>query len=103
VQPKPPWRARKEEYIAHLGTADTGVVRVSLADKLYNARAILADYRVVGPELWGRFNPDADQLWYYRALVEAFATRTSGPMLEELDRVVTELEKITASENEKPV
>jgi HD domain len=101
VQPKPPWRARKEAYIAHLATAPPEVLRVSLADKLHNARAIVADYRLIGPALWTRFKPDADQLWYYRALVEAFAKRTGGPMLEELDRVVTELEKITASEERR--
>ena len=28
---------------------------VSLADKTDNAEAILADYRVVGDQLWGRF------------------------------------------------
>ena len=96
VMPKPPWRRRKEDYIAHVATASPGAVRVSMADKLHNARAVLYDYRELGEELWERFNPEADQLWYYRSLIAAFAARTDGPMLAELDRVVSELEQVAA-------
>src|SRR5947209_2209991 len=39
VIPKPPWRARKEAYIAHLRGATPSVRLVSAADKLHNARA----------------------------------------------------------------
>src|SRR5579863_10171673 len=48
VLPKPPWRARKEAYIAHLRHASSSVLLVSAADKLHNARTVLADYRVLG-------------------------------------------------------
>ncbi len=39
--PKPPWRERKERYIAHLAGALPSVLLVSASDKLYNARTIL--------------------------------------------------------------
>ena len=52
VVPKPPWRGRKEAYIAHLRQASPAVRLVSAADKLHNARTILADYRVLGDALW---------------------------------------------------
>src|SRR5687768_18506851 len=39
VLPKPPWRKRKEDYIAHITTASASVRLVSAADKLHNARA----------------------------------------------------------------
>ena len=70
---------------------------VSASDKLHNARCILADYRELGDALWARFNPDAGRegtLWYYRALVNAFAEHARNRLVGELDRVVTELEKI---------
>src|SRR5947199_8691848 len=44
VMPKPPWRGRKEAYIAHIRHASPSVRLVSAADKLHNARTILADY-----------------------------------------------------------
>jgi hypothetical protein len=94
--PKPAWRIRKEEYIAHLATARPEVVRVSLADKVHNARSVLFDYRLMGDELWKRFNPDADHLWYYRSLVEAFREVSRSPLVDELDRVVTELERVAS-------
>src|SRR5271169_5402067 len=41
VSPKPPWRARKEAYIAHLPTASESVQLVSACDKLHNARSLV--------------------------------------------------------------
>src|SRR5947209_18212527 len=42
---KLPWRQRKEAYIAHLPTASADVRLVAVADKLHNARTILAELR----------------------------------------------------------
>jgi len=93
--PKPPWRARKELYIAHLPQASASALLVSAADKLHNARAIVADYRQIGDRLWERFNKDADSLWYYRELVLAFrVTKAPAALIDELDRVVSELERL---------
>ncbi|HLE78506.1 MAG TPA: HD domain-containing protein [bacterium] len=93
--PKPPWRPRKEEYLHHLQSAPKSVLRVSLADKLHNARAILADYRRLGDRLWRRFKGKrAGTLWYYRELARLFARRKPGPMAEELARTVRELERL---------
>ncbi len=72
LKPKPPWRPRKEAYIASLATEDHEVLLVSASDKLHNARAIVGDLHRFGQEVWKRFNADSDQRWYYRALVEAF-------------------------------
>lgn len=92
--PKPPWRERKERYIEHIRHAPAEVRRVSAADKLHNARAILADVRRHGDAVWGRFTADrGGVLWYYRSLVTAFRETDTGYLAEELDRVVTELER----------
>ncbi len=91
--PKPPWKERKARYIAHVRAAGPDVRRVSCADKLHNARSILRDYRLLGERLWHRFNaPPDEQLWYYRTLVEAFRQPGSTPLVDELARVVGELE-----------
>ena len=96
---KPPWKTRKETYIARVRDEhDHAALRVSIADKLYNSRAILRDLKVADdPEaFWARFSRDRDcSLWYYRSLVDAFRTRTEGRMLDELDATVTELEELT--------
>ena len=77
--PKPPWRERKAAYLRHLrdDALPDGALLVSLADKLHNARAIVADLREHGDALWARFNErdPAAQLWYYRWLADIFRAR----------------------------
>lgn len=103
--PKPPWRERKEAYIAHILTASPSVRLVSAADKLYNAWSILKDYRVLGESVWQRFKGGGKEgsLWYYRSLVTALRQGESlaqlTPLVDELDRVVTKLEKLVAAAN----
>src|SRR3954447_19280352 len=90
------WRERKERYIDGLPLASTMALRVSLADKAYNARATLADFRQIGDELWTRFNAGSadDVLWYYGRLLDAYRMR-SGELdprpLDELGRTVGQL------------
>jgi GTP pyrophosphokinase len=96
--PKPPWKRRKETYVAHIRNAPASVRLVSACDKLQNARAILADYRVLGDSLWGRFSGGKDgTLWYYRALVQAFREAGTSPLIEELARVVSEIERLASA------
>jgi (p)ppGpp synthase/HD superfamily hydrolase len=96
--PKPPWLERKQRYIAHVANAPLPIRRVSLADKVHNARAILWDYRQRGDELWFRFNGgQPGTVWYYRELARVFAATTPGPLSEELTRVVVEIERLFAS------
>jgi len=93
--PKPPWRARKEAFLSRLPYASPSVRLVSAADKLHNARTILADYRVMGDAVWKRFAGEKNgTLWYYRALVDAFRAAGTSPLVEELARVVAELDHI---------
>ena len=95
--PKPPWRWRKEQYIAHVRHASPSVRRVSLADKLHNTRAILHDQRQIGNAVFARFAGGiAGTLWYYRTLAQVFLDTNSGPNAAELDRVVTEMERLAA-------
>lgn len=95
--PKPPWRERKERYVAHIAEASPSVLLVSAADKLHNARAILADLRTCGEAVWTRFKGGKEgTLWYYRSLVEAFGARGPSPLVEELARTVAEIERVAA-------
>jgi len=73
---KAPWGPRKLAYIRHLATAPLPVLRVSCADKLHNARAIVADLKASGPSAFTRFTGDRNgTLWYYLALADLFGAR----------------------------
>jgi len=96
TRPKPPWEDRKRRYLAHVPSASASERLVSAADKLANARAILADYRDMGDTVWARFNASRDQiLWYYRELVKAFRQAGGPPLVEELNRVVSAIEDLS--------
>ena len=85
--------ALKEAYVAALTKKSASARLISAADKLHNARSILADHERVGSELWERFSAgEQEQLWYYGALVEAFMAAGDQPALTAaLHRVVTAL------------
>ena len=88
-QRKPDWRARKEAYLERLKDHDETTLLVSACDKLHNARAIVADLRVIGDDLWSRFSRGReDQLWYYRSLVRVFEEHLQHPVTAELRRTV---------------
>lgn len=95
---KAPWRERKERYVAHLAHASKGARRVALADKLYNARDLLADVRRDGPKTWKRFNAGpADQIWYLRSVLEGMRQAgQTGVLMEEFAIVVKTLAALVA-------
>ena len=93
--PKPPWKQRKLDYLAHLPSAPPSVLLVAAADKLANARSILVDHREAGEQLWRRFSASKDEtLWYYRSLAEVIRTASPGALADELDRTVSEMERL---------
>jgi len=95
IDPKPPWRPRKEAYLAHLAHAPAAVRLVSCADKLHNARAIVADLRVMGPALFERFTGKREgTLWYYRALAAEFARGGPEHLAAELGLTVETMEAL---------
>ena len=89
TEPKPPWRDRKEAYLAALPGKPLRSQLVSLADKTHNAEAILADHRVLGEDVWGRFKGGAEGTrWYYRTLAGVFVETLPGPLSDRLSRAV---------------
>lgn len=94
---KAQWEARKQMYIDHLRhEASPDVLRVAAADKLYNARSIINDMRVVGDEVWARFSVPRDKsLWYYREVTAALreATRDRSRLVRELAAIVDAMER----------
>ncbi len=94
--PKPPWKERKDQYIARLKHESPDTRLVSAADKLNNVRSILSDYREIGESIWSRFNGGRDgTLWYYRTLREEFLRDAPNRITRDFDLAVQELEALT--------
>ena len=103
------WYERKRAYIASFPEKSPAALRVSLADKLHNARSILLDYRTHGDALWARFRQGqgiATRI-YYRELALAFERERgrlgaqAEPYADELRRVVDAITAL-AEEHQGP-
>lgn len=94
--PKPEWGPRKEAYIARIATEAADVRFVSAADKLDNARAIVADLRQHGAAVWSRFKGGKRSLWYYEELVRAFRNGGASSLVEQLAVTVREMKRLAA-------
>ena len=90
--PKPPWRARKEAFIARLPAEGPDALLVTLADKVHNARTLVADVRADGAASLDRFTGGrAGTVWYYRTLADRLGALEPGPLATELAELVGEL------------
>ena len=90
--PKPPWQERKTCYLDQLRLGSPSVRLVSLADKLHNARSLLAEWQQLGDVIWSKFNSSREKtLWFYQSLVQVYQQTGSDWMTEELSRVVSQL------------
>ncbi len=95
--PKPLWRERKERHVTQLRQASASIRLIVAADKLHNARSLLAEYHRLGDAVWQHFHGGrAGTLWYYRAMVDALRNVDQRPIVEELARAVAELENAVA-------
>jgi (p)ppGpp synthase/HD superfamily hydrolase len=98
TQPKPAWLGRKQAYVARVAKESAEVRLVSAADKLSNVRETLHDVRLQGESVFERFEGRKEAtLWYYRELVRVFRKAGNNPLIEELDRAVTQLEAESAA------
>jgi (p)ppGpp synthase/HD superfamily hydrolase len=96
---KQSWLKRKQGYIQKLRQEPADIQLISAADKLYNVRAILEDYRKIGPKVWERFKRGRqEQIWYFDELLAIFKISGGNRIVEELERVVNELRQITVGE-----
>lgn len=90
--PKPPWRTRKEAYLARVAGEPPELKLIVTADKLDNARSIVRDMRQCGNAVWDRFIGKREgSLWYYQEMAAALGTDWHHPLLDELRACVEEM------------
>ncbi|GAB6164901.1 HD domain-containing protein [Thermostilla marina] len=98
-QPRPPWRARKEAFLARLREATSSVRLIAAADKLDNVRSTITALKVFGDEIWTRFHGGRDgTLWYYRQIVAVLTEASEHALVAELADAVARLETIAGGD-----
>ena len=96
--PKPPWKERKLASLEHIRQANPSVRRVMLADKLHNARSILADCHRYGntDTVWLRFKGGREgTLWYYNSIAEIVRQTQANFLETEIIRTVETLNQVS--------
>lgn len=100
------FRVRKQIYLEHLAAeTNPSAIKVSLADKVHNARSTVNDLEADGAIMWKRFNSThpSDQLWWYGRLAGHYLDhaqhgRASLPRAQELDRLAAQMRALTPAE-----
>ena len=93
-EPKPEWWRRKRAHLRRLRAADGDVKLVYAADKVHNARSIVADRARIGARVWSRFRAGRKgSLWYYRAMLEVLRHPRTHELIAELAELVEDLER----------
>ena len=92
------WEERKKNYLARLRQEPDDVLLISAADKLYNAKAILDDFKEIGAAVFDRFKRGKDQqLWYFDELLKVFRAHPPNRIVNDLESVVEELRAATSN------
>lgn len=97
LDPKPPWRGRKEYYLDHLLSACPEALLLALCDKVANSRNLLDILMTDGVRTWDAFSAGPDeQIWWHQELLRIFTqrladmpnTELAAPLRAELERLV---------------
>lgn len=86
------WDERKNATIDFLKQNESRDVEIAtLADKLSNMRAIHKDYKVMGEDLWSKFNAGKEhQHWYYSSIGKALTQVKGTNEHDEYTRLIYE-------------
>lgn len=97
TEPKPPWRERKEQYLATVTHASPQLKLIVAADKCHNVQSITRDLKTIGDSVWNRFRGGKEgTLWYYAEVVRALAQGWQHTLLGELAEAVDKLQRTAA-------
>ncbi len=89
---RPSWLQRKQCYLANLPGSDPGVLLISVADKLHNARSVLRDWLACGEDAYCKFSAGkAGTHWYYQQIIQCYRESGAVPkhLLLELEETVS--------------
>lgn len=98
---KAPWLERKQAYLASVPNKSDAAALITAADKLHNARSIVADLERDGSETLLRFNAPGLVAWYYQSVLQALSVRRQPPPLDELRFVVNRLSTLASPSSEE--
>lgn len=89
------WREYKQKYIDKFASNSLSARRIALADKLHNARSNRSELLIYGDKAWNISRGKKEgTLWFYRSLIEIGKKDGFSFLINELQQVVSDLEKM---------
>lgn len=94
------WKERKTAFVTELPTIPKSAKLAICADKLANVRSMRIDLKIMGNEVWNRFNESKEQIkWYYKTIVNILSNELSDyemykELKKEYENVFSDIEDI---------
>ncbi|MGB0682617.1 MAG: HD domain-containing protein [Magnetovibrionaceae bacterium] len=96
IRPKPPWRQRKETFLAKIAIVPEAALLIITADKIHNMESLAEDLNHWQGEddPFERFSGHREgTLWYYQSLTEGLLARTPNGLTARLTAAWTRLQE----------
>jgi len=89
------WEAQREAYAEAVRAAPEGVKAISIADKIHNARSLVAAHAAAGPAVWQRFNRGKEKkLWFEDLMLNMFRETWQHPLVDEYAVLVEQMKAL---------
>jgi (p)ppGpp synthase/HD superfamily hydrolase len=89
------WEDKKRAYIETVRSTSDEAKAISVADKIANAKSLLAAGKEQGTEIWKHFNRGRDKkIWFEKAMLDMLRETWQHPLVDEYAALVTEMERL---------
>ena len=89
------WEEKRHKYIEAVRQAPEGAKAISIADKIHNARSLIAGHQAVGKMMWKNFNRDRDtKIKFEEATLKMFQDTWQHPLVDEYAGLVEEMKAL---------
>ncbi len=89
------WEEARLAYIESVRQAPEGAKAISVADKIHNARSLLAAYAAEGPAVWKHFNRGkAKKMWFEESVLTRLKESWQHPLVDEYAGLVSQMQEL---------
>lgn len=86
------WEQKKLRYIETVRGGSEGAKAVATADKIHNAKSLLAAHKQQGEALWSHFKAGKEKkIWFEKAMLEMLKETWENPLVSEYESLVEEM------------
>ncbi|MBU6323784.1 MAG: bifunctional (p)ppGpp synthetase/guanosine-3',5'-bis(diphosphate) 3'-pyrophosphohydrolase [Patescibacteria group bacterium] len=90
-----PWEEKKHAYLESVRNAPEDVKAISVADKIANAKSLIAAAGEQGAAVWRHFNRGRDKkLWFEHAVLDMLRESWQNPLVDEYAKLVDTLDTL---------